>query len=986
MKQIIIIFVLLLQQSVAIAQWQNVGNAERIKAYDSEIKDFVISEDNKYIYTLDGNAEIKTWDYKTGFLLDTNKINLSNDYDEFLKNALSLSTDGKTYCVANWILYDYYFLKLQIIIYDIKNKNKIIETSIDSIRFDTQEQYNYELTFLDYDYQTDVVYCFTKKSGIGYPPYLGGSGGQNLIILHQDSISQHLYLNGGYVNLIFYNINKSFIFLSTTSTSWYTQHGSNYSNSSVLLNYSITNLINLKETFLPDFYHYSDNSGNNETRGIRYDFTSGLFNNNHLLLTEKNKIYSYSLDSVEKPIIYSINEFDNQKYYLVNSLNSHFFFAYKGNEISIFNFKNLLRYNIFKIDSSGSINKFKISLIDSTYYISDNKGQLLKFKNTDIFRLWANFQMSDSLAFTGDTINFTNTSLLNPKSYLWDFGDGTTSIETNPIHIYQDSGYFNIKLIAFDGTGSDTIIKNNIIHIFQNPKPDFEYTLSGNFPVNVSFKNLVITEYDSLVWDFGDGYKSKEFEPNHDYYFSNDYTVNLKVYKEGVLSEISKQLKIEVQEPELPSRIYYEFTDTIKKDAVALRGWEDSENIIVYQILEGNQFKHGAFKNFKELWNVNGTTAKEFFVKRNANHYSLFAESSLKDFNKLGENYKNMFFPNVNQIQSTRQHENYLTCSYSNNGVFSFFVLNSDNDSILKRENFVHVVEDFYFNFKKLNYFSSIYQEDIIDILICCVKGGNPPPGQYRQYSAVYMNGNRLSDLDNYIFVPDFNRLNDSTIVAVSNDKIFLYNSFGYQKVKNYEKPKVSEYGKCTIPNWTFKGLIIFSDSSYLVYGKWNAHPGYIIVKYPLEVIDSVILNDRFGSFEFGDIANDNNILFSGYKMTTHNNKSPYFVKTNDKLIRKLISGSENTIKKDDFVFNLISVPNPTNDITQIQFDLKSDAIVNLKLYNSFGSLMYKSDIQNQQAGNNSFSIDFTPYSIGYYYYVIEANGSPYLGKIVYLR
>lgn len=45
-------------------------------------------------------------------------------------------------------------------------------------------------------------------------------------------------------------------------------------------------------------------------------------------------------------------------------------------------------------------------------------------------------------------VKFTNLSSGNAVSYLWDFGDGTTSTEQNPLHVYSKSGYYTVKLNA----------------------------------------------------------------------------------------------------------------------------------------------------------------------------------------------------------------------------------------------------------------------------------------------------------------------------------------------------------------------------------------------------------------------------------------------------------------------------------------------------------------------------------------------------------
>ena len=50
------------------------------------------------------------------------------------------------------------------------------------------------------------------------------------------------------------------------------------------------------------------------------------------------------------------------------------------------------------------------------------------------------------------SIQFTNTSA-KTGSFTWDFGDGTTSTETNPVHKYKEAGVYNVKL-TLDGVGS----------------------------------------------------------------------------------------------------------------------------------------------------------------------------------------------------------------------------------------------------------------------------------------------------------------------------------------------------------------------------------------------------------------------------------------------------------------------------------------------------------------------------------------------------
>ncbi|MBL7800470.1 MAG: M4 family metallopeptidase [Chitinophagales bacterium] len=63
------------------------------------------------------------------------------------------------------------------------------------------------------------------------------------------------------------------------------------------------------------------------------------------------------------------------------------------------------------------------------------------------------------------TVNFTNQST-NGNSYIWYFGDGTTSTATSPSHTYTTFGTYTVKLVASGGTcGNDSIVKSNLVSL-----------------------------------------------------------------------------------------------------------------------------------------------------------------------------------------------------------------------------------------------------------------------------------------------------------------------------------------------------------------------------------------------------------------------------------------------------------------------------------------------------------------------------------------
>lgn len=144
------------------------------------------------------------------------------------------------------------------------------------------------------------------------------------------------------------------------------------------------------------------------------------------------------------------------------------------------------------------------------------------------------------------SVDFTNSST-GADEYLWDFGDGTTSTEFEPSHLYADTGSYLVMLIANPGYScSDTFYAT--INIFNTLTAEFNFTAAcTNDPV--LFNDLSISteagEIISWYWDFGDGTFSTDANPEHYYTTGGTYTVILTVETDkGCISEYSITLTI----------------------------------------------------------------------------------------------------------------------------------------------------------------------------------------------------------------------------------------------------------------------------------------------------------------------------------------------------------------------------------------------------------------------------------------------------------
>ena len=143
----------------------------------------------------------------------------------------------------------------------------------------------------------------------------------------------------------------------------------------------------------------------------------------------------------------------------------------------------------------------------------------------------ASFSTNQTSGCSPLTIQFTNTSV-NATSCYWDFGNGNTSILTNPANVYINAGSYTVKVIAIAANGQkDSILSTNLITVSSNSVSDFyapntASCLDGNV---FSFVNTSINSA-SCLWDFGDGATSTLQNPNHTYLTAGNHTLKLITY------------------------------------------------------------------------------------------------------------------------------------------------------------------------------------------------------------------------------------------------------------------------------------------------------------------------------------------------------------------------------------------------------------------------------------------------------------------------
>lgn len=121
-------------------------------------------------------------------------------------------------------------------------------------------------------------------------------------------------------------------------------------------------------------------------------------------------------------------------------------------------------------------------------------------------------------------------------SYLWDFGDGSTSTQQNPSHTYTLAGNYPIKLTVTTVSGCVKIIDREVrtgtsptVSFIANP-------LTACASQAISFAGSAVTTPGADVvwlWDFGDGSGSGAQSPTHTFLDTGNLVVRLTVINNG---------------------------------------------------------------------------------------------------------------------------------------------------------------------------------------------------------------------------------------------------------------------------------------------------------------------------------------------------------------------------------------------------------------------------------------------------------------------
>jgi PKD repeat protein len=139
------------------------------------------------------------------------------------------------------------------------------------------------------------------------------------------------------------------------------------------------------------------------------------------------------------------------------------------------------------------------------------------------------FTMNPTNGLVPLTVQFTDTSTGQPTTWLWNFGDGSSSDTQNPIHTFNSPGSYNVVLTTSNQQGS--CYNSNTISVAPPVASFTANPTNGLVPLTVQFTDTSTDAPNLWIWSFGDGNTSTQQNPNYIYTSPGYYSVTLNVTK-----------------------------------------------------------------------------------------------------------------------------------------------------------------------------------------------------------------------------------------------------------------------------------------------------------------------------------------------------------------------------------------------------------------------------------------------------------------------
>ncbi len=523
------------------AKWKDQGNYQKVTVSDTTITQYVFSDDGQSIYTLDARNVIKKYDIASGNLAWQKDI-AKRDYGSYKLGLVTLSIDGDEYLVATKN-YDSLFVTIRNLEDDevvashmIKNNNEYIFALTKDKMFyhnriqngaETGDRFWYclqgyvsvfkiedtSLTLI-YSYETGYfnkdLLSYRNNSFLGFFKYINYEI-QNEELNHREFTNMYSISNIILKKTKYLYIDRDFrsefkLFpdpddkIALSADEMYSAIKYN-GNLHIFNNFRVVSIA--ERTFNPIITAMMF-SPDNKNLFVASDSIlyikkgADLSNNDSVLFHGLSGAVSAMKTIPGSDYVYftsssSLCRF--QTVYNTNSLKANFYY-----DSTIIQEKDTIRfydastgnpdsfYWDFEDGTSSTEKNPKHAYSESGFYtvrLIVTKGSV---KDTAVItepikvmpELTGNFSYSFNYNYCPPQVSFSNTSTGIVDSVFWDLGDGTTSREKNPVHVFKYDGSYTVKLKVYSSIFNNENIDSIDVEIDEFPldgtKYGFEFT------------------------------------------------------------------------------------------------------------------------------------------------------------------------------------------------------------------------------------------------------------------------------------------------------------------------------------------------------------------------------------------------------------------------------------------------------------------------------------------------------------------------------
>lgn len=149
------------------------------------------------------------------------------------------------------------------------------------------------------------------------------------------------------------------------------------------------------------------------------------------------------------------------------------------------------------------------------------------------------------------TIEFADASTIpggTVTSWLWEFGDGTSSADQNPHHTFPHDGTFHVCLTIHDNTGCSNQFCHDVIVNPVTPSCHTSFTsaqIANTLTVEFTDGSTTAGTITSWLWNFGDGTTSADQNPHHTFPHDGTFHVCLVTHdNQGCSSDVCHDITV----------------------------------------------------------------------------------------------------------------------------------------------------------------------------------------------------------------------------------------------------------------------------------------------------------------------------------------------------------------------------------------------------------------------------------------------------------